>query len=176
MKGRQSDLAGSVSPDGRYLLYGLNDILTLPLTGERKPEPYLQTKYSERHAAYSPDGRWVAYESDESGRQEIYVQGFPERRGKWLISAEGGNSPEWRADGKAMYWIGPDGTLMEASVELQAAGVRPGRAEALFRLPGQLNFFQPARDGRRFLVMEPEGDQQERPMVVVLNWAKRLGK
>ena len=77
----------------------------------------------------------MAYDSDESGRSEIYVQGFPERRGKWLVSAEGGRNPAWRADGKELYWVGPDGTLMAASVELQAAGVRVGRTEALFRLP-----------------------------------------
>ena len=109
--------------------------MMLPLTGESKPEAYLQTKYSENSASFSPDGRWVAYDSDESGRSEIYVQGFPERRGKWLVSAEGGRSPAWRADGKELYWVGLDGTLMAASVELQAAGVRLGRAEALFRLP-----------------------------------------
>ena len=177
MKGNLTDFVGSVSPDGKYLLYGgVGDILTLPLSGEKKPEPYLQTKYTESGAAYSPDGRWVAYHSDESGRMEIYVQGFPERRGKWLISAEGGYNPTWRADGKEMYWMGPDRMLMAASVELQAAGVRPGRAEALFRLPGQGFSFQPGRDGRRFLVWEPEGEQQERPMVVVQKWVERLGK
>ena len=165
----------TVSPDGKYLLYGMGDILTLPLTGEKKPEPYLQTKYMERWAAYSPDGRWVAYDSNESGRPEIYVQGFPERRGKWLISAEGGTNAQWRADGKELYWFGRDGMLMAASVELQAAGVRPGRAEALFRLPSEIAF-QPARDGRRFLVFEPEGEQQERPMVVIENWAAGLAK
>ena len=87
----------------------------------------------------------MAYDSDESGRSEIYVQGFPERRGKWLVSAEGGRTPAWRADGKELYWVGPDGTLMAASVELQAAGVRLGRTEALFRLPTEDQFasFQP---------------------------------
>ena len=88
------------SPDGKYLLYGLRDILALPLTGEKKPEPYLQTKFSERRAAFSPDGRWLAYDSDESGRMEIYVHGFPERRGKWLISAEGGIVPNGAPTGK----------------------------------------------------------------------------
>lgn len=75
-----------------------------------------------------------------------------------------------------MYWMGPDRMLMAASVELGATGVRPGRAEALFRLPGLGLNFQPARDGRRFLVFEPEGEQQERPMVVVQKWVERLGK
>ena len=120
----------------------------------------------------------MAYGSDESGRDEIWVQGFPERRGKWPISTEGGRNPAWRADGKELYWVGPDGTLMAASVELQAARVRLGRTEALFRLPTGDPFtnFQPAHDGRRFLVYEPEGVSQDRPMVVVENWAARLGR
>ena len=138
----------------------------------------MQTRYPEAFAAFSPDGRWVAYQSDESGRSEIYVQGFPERRGKWPVSAEGGRAPAWRADGKELYWFGPDGTLTAASVELQAAGVRVLRTEALFRLPTEdlFSFFQPSRDGRRFLVYEPEGALQNRPMVVVENWAARLGR
>ena len=178
LKGRALDLVQGVSPDGKYLLHGLYAIMTLPLTGDRKPKAYLQTKYIERAATFSPDGRWVAYVSDESGRLEIYVQGFPERRGKWPVSADGGVRPAWRADGKELYWAGLDGTLMAASVELQAAGVRTGRADALFRLPAGEGVyqFQPGRDGRRFLVLEPEGVQMDRPMVVVGNWAARSGK
>ena len=154
--------------------------MMLPLTGEGKSEAY-QTKYLEYGGSFSPDGRWVAYGSDESGRSEIYVQGFPERRGKWPVSTEGGRTPAapaWRADGKEVYWVGPDGTLMAASVELQAARVRVGRTEALFRLPTEdpFTYFQPGRDGRRFLVCEPEGAPQDRPMVVVENWAARLSK
>jgi roadblock/LC7 domain-containing protein len=179
MKKDSAATAYTVSPDGKYLLYGSNnDIMTLPLTAERKPEAYLQAKYVKGGAAFSPDGRWVAYASEESGRREIYVQGFPEHRGKWPVSAEGGRQPAWSADGKELYWVGQEGTLMAASVELQAAGIRVGRAEALFRLPADLEraYFQPARDGRRFLVFEPEIAQQDRPMVVVQNWAGRLGK
>ena len=178
MKGVLTDFVNSVSPDGKYLLSGFGDIMTLPLTGERKAEAYLQTKYTESLASFSPDGRWVAYGSDESGRREIWVQGFPERRGKWPVSAEGGSTPAWRADGKELYWVGPDRTLMAASVELQAARVRVLRTEALFLLPTVDLFasFQPSRDGRRFLVQEPEGAPQFRPMVVVENWAARVGK
>ena len=85
--------------------------------------------------------------------------------------------PQWRADGKELYWVKRDGTVMAASIVLQVAGVQVGRAEALFRLPaGGFNVFQPARDGKRFLVQEPEGAQQELPMVVVQNWAARLPK
>ena len=177
MKGGRIGFVQSLSPDGKFLLYGGDDIMTLPLIGEGKPEVYLQTKYSESAASFSPDGRWVAYHSNESGRSEIYVQGFPERRGKWPVSAEGGRASEWRADGKELYWLGPDDTLMAASVELQAARVRVLRTEALFRLPAnERPFYEPSRDGRRFLVYEPEGALQGRPMVVQLNWAARLGR
>jgi len=80
----------SVSPDGKHLLFGLGDVLLLRLEGKKKVAPYVQTKFAERLGVFSPDGRWVAYGSDESGRQEVYLQGFPERRGKWQVSAEGG--------------------------------------------------------------------------------------
>lgn len=108
VQGGVDDVVQSVSPDGQNLLYGNVDIMTLPLTGERKQEAYLKTKYRETGASFSPDGRWVAYDSDESGKHEIYVQGFPERRGKWPISGDLGNIPQWRADGKELYWIGYD--------------------------------------------------------------------
>jgi len=173
MRGSATDLVQSVSPDGMHLLYGLVDIITLPLAGERKPTAYLQTKDRELGASFSPDGRWVAYDSDKSGRHDIYVQGFPERRGEWLVSTGTGSNPQWRADGKELYWVGRDFILTVAAVELQAAGVRPGRAEALFKLSG---LYQPARDGRRFLVFEPEGLRTDWPMAVVENWAARLGK
>ena len=165
----------SVSPDGKHLLYGFNDIFMLPLEGEKKPAPYLQTKFNEDWAVFSPDGRWVAYQSNESGRNEVYIQGFPERRGKWQVSAEGGFSSQWRVDGKELYWIGNDRrSVMAAPMELQAGGVKAGRPELLFRAPslGVLS-----RDGKRFLVQVPEGGEQANlPMVVVQHWAAGLGK
>ncbi|MBM3812711.1 MAG: hypothetical protein FJW20_13875 [Acidimicrobiia bacterium] len=153
--------------------------MILPLAGDRKPEPYLQTKYTEMKPAFSPDGRWVAYESNESGRYEIYVQGFPDKRGKWLISASGGRQAAWRRDGKELYWVRPDGTLMAASMKLLKAGVRAGQPQTLFRISnwdGALTAYQTDGNGRRFLVYEPEAGQRELPMVVVQNWAARLGK
>jgi len=170
------DRVTSVSPDGKHMLFGYGDVRVLPLEGERKPAPYLQTKFAEGGAVFSPDGRWIAYNSDESGRDEVYIQGFPERQGKLLVSAEGGSFPRWRADGKELYWIAPDGrTVMAAQVELQVAEVKAGRGEALFR--ANSSAAEPSRDGRRFLVAVPEGGEAaELPMVVVLNWAAGLGK
>ena len=165
----------SVSPDGKQLLFGAGDILLLPLEGQKKPAPYLQTKFVELGGAFSPDGRWVAYHSDESGRNEVYIQGFPERRGKWQVSAEGGSYPQWRADGKELYWRGLDEKVMAAPVELQAAGVKAGRGEVLFRAGGFGAV--PSRDGRQFLMLVPEGGEAAAlPMVVVQNWAAGLGK
>ena len=134
VKGTSAGPTQCVSPDGKYLLFRSTDIMKLPLSGERKPEPYLQTKYWEGNASFSADGRWIAYSSNESGRREIYVHGFPERCRKWLVSSAGGFNPYWRADRKELFWQGPDRPLMRATVELQVAGVRVGRAEPLFRL------------------------------------------
>ena len=142
---------------------------------EKKPTPYLQTKFIEGYGVFSPDGRWVAYYSDESGRFEVYIQGFPERRGKWQVSAEGGMYPQWRADGKELYWTGIDQrAVIAAPIELQEGGVKAGRPELLFRTP---NFGALSRDGKRFLVQAPEGGEQPNlPMVVVQHWAEGLGK
>lgn len=169
-------ILSGVSPDGRHLLYvAAGDTWKLPLTGERKPEPYLQTKYTEQFATLSPDGRWMAYASDESGRSEVYVQGFPERQGKWLVSADGGTHSAWRGDGKELYWKSLDGMLMAASMDLQTSAVRPGKPQALFQVPGE--YFDAARDGQRFLVLEPDDKPSSNsPMVVVQNWTARLGR
>ena len=168
----------SISPDGNILLFGARDVFVLPLTGERKPKPFLQSGFSHWDAQFSPDGRHVAYFSDESGRLEVYVREFPDRQGKkWQASDAGGRWNHWRADGKELYWIDPDNTLMAASVEVHPTGLRIGRAEPLFRVPLTEGYtdYQPARDGRRFLVREPEpGQRPDRPMVVIQNYAAAI--
>ncbi len=178
LKGGPHDFVQSISPDERHLLFGFADILILPLVGQRQPAPYVQSKYKEADARFSPDGRWVAYGSDESGRNEVYIQGFPDRRGKWLVSTEGGQFPSWRADGQELYWIANDNrTVIATPLQLQADGVKPGRSTALFRLGPGVNFFnfQPTHDGRRFLTREPDlSEPTDLPMVVVQKWAAAL--
>ena len=164
------------SPDGKHLLLSGQGIQVLPLTANAKLEPYVYNpKFIERGARFSPDGKWVVYESDESGKFEVYVQGFPERRGKWMVSSGGGRNPVWRGDGKELYWTDLGNTLMAASIELSAASVKPGLPHPLFRDAGYS--FEADRDGKRFLVAEREGSEKPiPPMVVVQNWAGRLGK
>lgn len=174
-KGSDSRSLSSVSPDGRHMLIARGGIQVLALTGTGKPEPYVQTKFIESGAVFSPDGRWVAYSSNETGRSEVYIQGFPDHRGKWLASSAGGFYPRWRADGKELYWTAPGFTIMAASVELKGAEVRVGRAELLSKSNGLLHI--PARDGRRFLAIENDSELPPvRPMVVIQNWAAGVGK
>src|SRR5262249_35415929 len=116
------------SPDGRHLLYftfGLktqNDVWALPMEGDRKPFPVVQTEFEERNAQFSPDGKWIAYQSNESGRFEIYVQPFPGPGPKTVISTDGGAEARWRGDGKELFYIALDGQLMAVPIQLPKEG------------------------------------------------------
>ena len=93
-----------------------NDIWVVPASGERKAWPILQTAFVETHARISPDGHWLAYDSNENGRQDVYVTTFPQAAGKWPVSVGGGGWPVWRADSREMYYLAPDGPLMAVGV------------------------------------------------------------
>ena len=118
------------SPDGRYLLYGIfdrttrGDLWLLPIAGDRTPIALLQTPASEEQAQISPDGRWFAYTSDESGRSEVYVRSFPKPARKWQISTNGGGDGRWRPDGKELYYIADDRRLMAVAVKTGATSRR----------------------------------------------------
>ena len=185
LKGGRPD---DISPDGRYLLYSaldqktLMDLWVLPLTGapgERKPAPYLQTQFSERQGKFSPDGRWIAYTSDESGpdQYQIYVQSFPAGSGKFMISAGGGTQPRWRRDGKEIFYIAADGKVMAVDVKTTPK-FEAGAPKALFD-PRIVNFvaftyfrYDVTPDGKRFLVNSFRGAESSpaAPITVVLNW------
>ena len=172
------DVPSSISPDGSTVLLAGNDILALRLGGKEVPQPWLQTPFNEAFPAFSPDGRWVAYQSNESGRSEVYVQGYPERRGKVPVSQAGGNAPHWSADGRELYWIAPDRMLMAMPVTSGPGGIEAGKPTPLFRVPLGTGFpwFEPDRDGKRFLVAERVGiDDRELPMVVIQNWPALAG-
>lgn len=173
-----------LSPDGSLLVFVTGsvqgDIGILPLTGDRAPRPFLRTPFEERRARLSPDGRWIAYDSDESGATEIYVQSFPDPGGKWQVSTRGGVEPMWRADGKELFYLAPDRTLMAVPVSLAGAAFDAGTPQPLFPTELPVRFgkarFGPAPDGQRFLVAVPEGDAGPAPIQVVLHWDAAMGR
>jgi eukaryotic-like serine/threonine-protein kinase len=171
------------SPDGRHLLYSAfhpqtqHDIFVLPLDGG-SPSAVVATAFEERGANFSPDGNWIAYQSNESGQFEVYVQPFPGPGPRVRISTAGGAQARWRADGRELFYVALDGTLMAMPMRLERSPARaePGAAVALFRtrlrravehLDGQ-NYVV-TRDGRRFLVNTRE-DVPASPIGVLLNW------
>ena len=172
------------SPDGKLLLFnaGSREIDALPIKGDRKPYPVLKSSFSQVNAAVSPDGRWIAYRSNESGTTEIFVQNFPPSGGKWQISASGGIEPSWRRDGKELYFM--NGTKLMA-VDVKAAGVtfEVGIPKVLFEVPvvpnpngadSRRNRYVPAPDGQRFLFITTPVTVDTTPFVVVENWQNSL--
>jgi eukaryotic-like serine/threonine-protein kinase len=166
------------SPDGRYLTYyrtdpkRRNDVWVLPLFGDRKPFPLIQTEFNEWQAQFSPDGKWIAYVSDESGSSQVYVQAFPTQSGKVPVSTTGGTQPRWRRDGKELFYLAPDRKLMAVTVKagttFEVETPRP-----LFQTTLDLTAFRQtyaiAADGNRFLLNTPI-ERVAQPLTVVLNW------
>ncbi len=169
----------SWSPDGRFLLYrsALNggDLMVLPVLPERngKPYPFLSTTFNEQAGVFSPDGKWVAYQSNESGPNEVYVRPFPGPGGVWQISAGGGLFPRWRADGKELYYLDPGNQLMAAAISAQGASITPGQPAALFTANFVRSTRRPqydvARDGR-FLVNLELNEAGTLPITLLMNW------
>ena len=183
--------ANDWSPDGRFLLFDdhhatqQQDLWILPLGGDRKPIPLLVTTADEAPAHFSPDEKWVAYSSDESGRREIYVRDFaPDHvpavgSGKWQISTAGGDKPRWRRDGNELYYIAPDGKLLAVAVKTTPT-FEPAVPVPLFDVTVSSYSFFPydvAADGR-FLINTPAdpGASWSTPITVVLNWMAVLKK
>ena len=174
---------GGWSADGRFLLYGRDDpktrwdILVVPMAGDRQPELFLQTPFGEGGGRFSPDGRWIAYWSDDQGKLEVYVQPFPATGDKWQISTNGGESPVWRSDGKELYYISADQKLM--AVEVKPGGSFEASApRVLFNLaPVRASGgFTVTAAGDRFLfVTEPE-EAASLQFTVVTNWTAEAKK
>ena len=183
LKTPQVKLATDWSADGRYILYytidpkAKADLWVLPLTGDRKPLSFLQTEFNERQGRLSPDGRFMAYVSDESGRWEVYVQPFPASGSMWKISTGGGADPRWRRDGKELYYLAEDRKLMAVEVKT-SAGFDPGVPKALFdtRFPAAIEIghhHAASADGRRFLVQSASEDTAGSAITVVVNWNQK---
>jgi Tol biopolymer transport system component len=185
------------SSDGRWLLYTErgkdtgSDLWALPNASgpageERKPIPYLVTPFNEEQAKFSPDGKWVAYSSNESGTVEVYVRPFPASSGgKWLVSNGGGNEARWRSDGKELFYMAPGGSLMAAEVHATGSALEVGSPKELFRTQilgglgaGATNAWRYAvsKDGQRFLVNTAMEQTAPTPITVVTNWTAELKK
>jgi Tol biopolymer transport system component len=175
------------SPDGRFILYMVDngaptgwDLWLLPLFGDRKPFPFLQTPFYEAQGRFSPDGRWIAYISNESGRYEAYVTHFPGPGGKWQVSSGGATSfgvwPRWRRDGKEITYLAPDDTLMAAAVNGQGDRFETGEVRPLFapRLRrGRRSPYDVSPDGR-FLINTVVERGASSSLEVILNWTAAL--
>lgn len=176
----------SWSRDGRFLLYEVrhsktaNGIWVLPLEGDKKPVPFLIGELNSRSAQFSSDGRWVAYNSDESGHWEVYVRSFSmnaagtvaEGGGKWQISNGVAVEPRWRSDGRELYYSTAAGIM---AVEVATKPVfKPGKPQ-LLGIPPFTRLWGPSADGQRFFALQPKVTRPE-PYTVVLNWQAGLKK
>ncbi len=187
----------SWSRDGRFLLYmtAPAGVLALPLTGataggsgEAKPIPLLAAEFNQRGARFSPDGRFYSYISNESGKEEIYVQSFDpslgsgaggagakSAGGKWMVSKGGGLSAHWRGDNKEILYLAPNGDMM--SVDVSTTPVfQAGVPKRLFNPKSASRFWDATSDGRRFVIPVPVGQSSAAPYTIVLNWQAGLKK
>jgi Tol biopolymer transport system component len=167
------------------------DVWALPLTGDRKPFPVLQTAFNEAHPQISPDGKWLAYTSNETGTTQIYVQSFPPGHGKWQISNNSGLFSRWRSDGKELFYMerGSYGKIIAVAVHATASTFEFSEPRPLFdsgylnNAPGHTgnwNTFDVSADGQRFLIPRPDPANSDAlassPITVVLNWATAINK
>ena len=152
---------------------------SLPLSMEEKPFPVVSTEANEGSATLSPDGQWLAYASDVSGRNEIYVQRFPGGGSKRQVSTIGGDSPRWRQDGRELFFYAADGKLMSAPVR-NGESLETGAAVSLFEfragtVPG-FPPYAPTADGQWFLINAVVESEPNAPLTVVVNWTTEVKK
>jgi hypothetical protein len=188
---RNSQILDDWSGDGRFLVYSefdsktRNDLWVLPLSGERKPFVFLATPFDEKEGRFAPirpgtSSRWLAYTSDETGTDEVYVQSFPTPGTRERISTSGGTQARWRQDGKELFYLAPDGTIMGVTVEITPSGFRAEAPRSLckpsFAAPVTplASRFEVNADGQQFLILAPSGRSGEQGLNAVVNWSVGL--
>jgi Tol biopolymer transport system component len=168
------------SPDGARLLFGaeegpkaVHNLWTLPFDGGRVPQRYLSSEFSKVEARFSPNARWVAYQSNESGLDQVYVQSYPDPATRYQVSSAGGTRPRWRHDGQELFFISPDGTLMSTTIRSNGR-LEIGTPAKLFHTSStngtQTVNFEVAPDGQRFLIAEVVSQPSRSPITILLNW------
>lgn len=170
------------SRDGKYILYTRGTDLWFATLPEMKTSLFLKAPSLVRNGQFSPDGKWVAYASNETGKWEIYVTSFPEAQGKWQISTAGGEQPRWRSDGKELFFLSSDSKMMAVPVTT-GAKFDAGAPFALFQTTPRQQIssrdqfvYDVSRDGQRFLILTQIKNAETQPMSVVLNWPAKLSK
>ena len=179
--------SNAMTPDGTRVIFREttatgHDVMLVPLQSPRHPQPLVQTMFQELNAEIASDGRWMAYESNESGREEIYVRPFPDvGSGRWQVSTGGGRMPLWSRNGQELLYLTPDGVLMGVKVEpgpLWRSGTPARVLQGLYFYagPGLGRSFDIAPDGRHFLMIKQGGSDDAAPqnLVVVQNWFEEL--
>lgn len=170
------------SRDGKYVLVRKGNELWYLSWPERVGKPLLQAKWTVMNAQFSPDGRWIAYASNETGTMEIYVSPFPSSNGKWQVSSAGGQEPRWRQDGKELFYLSPEGKMMVVALKT-GASFKAEAPVALFQTQRRqpvssfaVFSYDVSGDGRRFLVITKADEANAAPLSILLNWASELGK
>jgi Tol biopolymer transport system component len=173
-----------VSPDGRYVVFqrqtpdgAPTQIWALPLFGNRKAFPAVQGHTDALAPDISPDGKWLAYVSAESGRDEVYVVPFGHGSGKWQVSAAGGDLPRWRADGKELFFLSPDNKMTSAEISESASGIAVGKVQVLFQThaaPLASWSYDVTADGKKFVIVSKDPQLGFAPVTLVANWTELL--
>jgi hypothetical protein len=178
------------SRDGKFVLYERpgdetgEDLWIAPQStgasgAPQKPFPYLASPFNERNGVFSPDGHWIAYDSNESGRPEVYVQAFPLTNQKARISTAGGTGAAWSKNGGELFYLAADGNLMAVPYRATATTFEPGAGKVLFAVPAVpgnaiRRSYAVTGDGRRFLIWKPVDESVNEPITLVLNWLDEL--
>jgi Tol biopolymer transport system component len=164
------------SPDDRYILYQTQnartgkDLWALPLSGDREPFPVAEAPGTDGNGRFSPDSRWVAYLSSQSGRDEVYVQSFPTSSHRLQVSTEGGALLQWSSNGREVFYVSADDRLMKATLTPSGESLDAGAPEPLFAMPAGATLVR--TDGQRLLFFTTT--QQPSPISLLLNWPGRL--
>jgi eukaryotic-like serine/threonine-protein kinase len=180
-------LVSDWSRDGRYLAYNRLDpqtgggfgIWILPLFGDKKPFSFIQSQYNLLTPTFSPDGKWIAYSSQESGRREIFISSFPGGSSKFQVSANGGSAPRWRADGKELFYISDDNKMTAVEIQEKGGSVEIGNTQALFPVNASSSLLLPydvTNDGKKFVVVVPVASSGAEPITLVTNWVATVKK
>jgi WD40 repeat protein len=163
------------SPDGTSILYAVQtpkwELWQLPLGGDRKAVPLVQNNFDNMLGKFSPDGRWLAYQSNESGRWEIYCQSLTAPGKRVRISINGGTEPRWRPDGKGLFYRDPENKIIAIELRSDGSNLEPGNSSVFFSIDRSVGWYDVAADGQRFLVPLPVAAPTRSSMTVVLNWA-----